>query len=193
MTVSLLRLDGKIMNLFLSSLIVAYVAQVNSYTQIHKQMFRRTTVPLSSDRGNIVFMNPEIDTIVFDEKEEVMLVDGPDCEMNAEQKTQLSILSKNAPQLVEVWLALVLENGKSDKSGIIELLKSIGPIPTEDAALANWIGLLISPVASLGVGVDIVSALNSCKNNFQRVKLATIALQMGIDNMSGKIAPFLRG
>lgn len=117
---------------------------------------------------------------------DIEIVDDRSEELNREQETELRNLAKTVPQLVEQWLALVIETGKSDKKGMESLMMDIGQLPDENYARAFWIGALINPQHPLGVSVDVRHALLSCKNDFHRMKLATVAIQSSIDHLSGK-------
>ena len=106
--------------------------------------------------------------------------------MTTEQQSQAKAFHESIPQLVERWIALVIEHETSTMDAIEELLSELGPMPSSMRERCHWVGSLVNPMPSLKVCIEVRPALLSCKSDFERTILATTALQSSIDHLTGE-------
>jgi len=193
MTVTGLKKQVLLAELLLSIVIFQPFDRVNAFSNVlANSVFQRPKTSVAYVNRNILFDTTSgIDTTFVDETPEMnaILVDETSGiiakePLNAEQKTQLKALGKLAPKIVEMWLALAIEKGLVSRVGVQQIIKDFGPIPEDEGAMAHWIVALLNPL------VDIKGAVNSCKNDFQRLEVVTLALQANIDNLSGNRVVF---
>ena len=59
-------------------------------------------------------------------------------------------------------------------------------IATKIVSRSIWVAALINPLPALGVCLEVRPAMLACKNDFDRMTLATISIQSSIDHLSGK-------
>lgn len=58
-------------------------------------------------------------------------------------------------------------------------------MPEEMRARAIWIASLVNPLPTIGVCLEVRPAMLACKNDYDRIMLATAAIQSSIDHMKG--------
>lgn len=56
-------------------------------------------------------------------------------------------------------------------------------MPEGIGARAIWIASLVNPLPTLGVCMEIRPAMLACKNDYDRITLATVAIRSSIDNL----------
>jgi hypothetical protein len=76
--------------------------------------------------------------------------------------------------------------GLAKPADMSKRMKEIGPMPESLQERANWIGALVNPIRPLGVCVEIRPAMLACRNDHDRLVLASTALRSSIDHLSGK-------
>jgi hypothetical protein len=59
-------------------------------------------------------------------------------------------------------------------------------MPEDVGERAIWLASLLNPLPPLGVCLEIRPAMLACRNDFDRIQLATSAVQSSIDHLSGK-------
>lgn len=59
-------------------------------------------------------------------------------------------------------------------------------MPDELGDRAIWVASLVNPLPALGVCLEVRPAMLACKNDYDRIMLATAAIQASIDHMTGK-------
>jgi hypothetical protein len=109
-------------------------------------------------------------------------------ELSGELQQQAKHLSARIPPLVQEWVQWVLKSKKATPAGMNQRLEDIGPMPPSHSLkeLAIWVSALVNPIPTLGVCLEIRPAMLSCRNDHDRVVLASTALQSSIDHLSGK-------
>mmetsp|Transcript_8851 Transcript_8851/g.16101 ORF Transcript_8851/g.16101 Transcript_8851/m.16101 type:complete len:301 (-) Transcript_8851:1777-2679(-) len=107
-------------------------------------------------------------------------------ELTEDQRKAAEHLSSIVPEKVEEWCECVITAGKSDLEGIKMRMMSIGPMPEDVGERAIWLASLLNPLPPLGVCLEIRPAMLACRNDFDRIQLATSAVQSSIDHLSGK-------
>jgi hypothetical protein len=118
---------------------------------------------------------------------DVELVDSrEEPELDDDVLEEAQAMSDAIPELVEEWLKLVLSTEASDVEGMSKIMKDIGSMPKEIGSRAVWVASLVNPCPALGVCLEVRPAMLACKNDFDRIMLATAAIQGSMDHMSGK-------
>jgi hypothetical protein len=103
-----------------------------------------------------------------------------------EQRAKVRTLSRTLPGMLREWVGCVLEAGATDRAGMEEYVRGLGPMPKQPTDRAFWVAALINPLPTLGVCLEIRPAMLSCSNDLDRMVLACHALQSSIDHLSGK-------
>jgi hypothetical protein len=116
----------------------------------------------------------------------VEIIDNREEFMTPEHRKQANTFHNSIPRLVDEWIALVLEEKYSTSEAMEALLQEIGPMPSSMRERSNWVGSLVNPMPSLKVCIEVRPALLSCRSDFERMILATTALQSSIDHMTGE-------
>ena len=118
----------------------------------------------------------------------VDIVDSRQEEISTNHIEQAKELSETIPSLVQEWTKLVVSNNKSTLAGMNQRLQEIGPMPqTSLKDRAIWVAALVNPIQPLKqVCLEIRPAMLSCRNDHDRMILASTALRSSIDHMSGK-------
>jgi hypothetical protein len=80
---------------------------------------------------------------------------------------------------VNQWKELVDSRGM--KHEVKNVMKTIGPMPSNIEKRALWVGSLVNPLPELKLCSEIRPAMLACKNNYQRIFLAVLSLQSSID------------
>lgn len=124
---------------------------------------------------------------------DIEIVDGRTEEALRDDVAQaVQNLSDQIPGLVETWIAAVVSKKKQDVMGMRARMMELGPLPEEYKDRALWVSALMNPSTSHSasaeerVCLEIRPAMLSCKNNHERMVLATAALQSSIDHVTGK-------
>ena len=118
----------------------------------------------------------------------VDIVDQRQEEISSNHHEQAKELYDAIPSLVQEWTKLVLSKKKSTLAGMDQRLQDIGPMPqTSLKDRAIWVAALVNPIPAMkGVCLEIRPAMLSCRNDHDRMVLASTALRSSIDHMSGK-------
>lgn len=98
------------------------------------------------------------------------------------------------PKKVTEWIQCVLQTRATTEEGLKARMMELGPMPEVSnpsspggaTDLALWVAALINPLPSLGVCLEIRPAMLSCSNDYERIILATQAIESSIDHMNGK-------
>ena len=125
----------------------------------------------------------------MDDSQSFYLADIEIVEQNQEPPLDLELqqeahrLSKQLPGLVHEWMRLV-QNTLGDMSHYASR-----PMPHDLTGRAMWVASLLNPSLpqrSQNVCLEIRPAMLACNNDFDRIRLAVLALQGSIDHLSGK-------
>ena len=140
-----------------------------------KRRFEVVGEPWLDDTGSFYLANVDI-------------VDSRQEEISTNHIEQAKELSETIPSLVQEWTKLVVSNNKSTLAGMNQRLQEIGPMPqTSLKDRAIWVAALVNPIQPLKqVCLEIRPAMLSCRNDHDRMILASTALRSSIDHMSGK-------
>jgi hypothetical protein len=95
-------------------------------------------------------------------------------------------INQKIPALVDEWVDWVVKTGQAKPADMNKRFKEIGPMPEPLQERANWVGALVNPIRPLGVCVEIRPAMLACRNDHDRLVLASTALRSSIDHLSGK-------
>lgn len=68
----------------------------------------------------------------------------------------------------------------------LSLSQDIGAMPIDIGARAMWVASLVNPLPALDVCLEVRPAMLACKNDYDRIMLASAAIQGSIDHMTGK-------
>jgi len=138
-------------------------------TTVHITGNRRFEIedePYLDDSGSFTW--PQLD--IIDNREEIM---------SQEEISEANKLSEKLPTLVNQWKELVDSRGM--KHEVKNVMKTIGPMPSNIEKRALWVGSLVNPLPELKLCSEIRPAMLACKNNYQRIFLAVLSLQSSID------------
>lgn len=120
------------------------------------------------------------DVEIVDNRQEVLT---PDLEANA------LAIHENIPGLVKEYVLAVVKEDRASPAEINKILTEIGPMPSKMKERAIWVGALVNPIpplGPLGVCAEIRPAMMACRNDHDRVLLASAALMSSIDSLNGK-------
>lgn len=124
---------------------------------------------------------------------DVETVDGRKEEpMTDEMAATTQNLADQLPNLIGTWVHHLVATNKADALKMESRMMELGPLPSEWTEQALWVAALLNPTTSHTaageerVCLEIRPAMLSCKNDHDRMLLATAALQSSIDHVSGK-------
>lgn len=108
--------------------------------------------------------------------------------MEQEEEERSTMLYEKIPQQVDQWFDLVLKKEHASKKELTKLLNDIGPMPKDSAQKrAYWVASLVNPTTSIfeedPICAEIRPAMLACRNDHDRMVLASAALQSSIDNL----------
>jgi len=140
-----------------------------------EQRMQIQSQPWLDDSGSFYFSNVEL----LDARKEPTLSD--------EQQSIVQQLSDTVPGAIQAWSRAALESGVTDHETLEQVLKSLGPLPSEEKATerAFWIAAALNPLPSLNVCLEIRPAMLSCTTDYERMLLACQALQSSTDHLLG--------
>lgn len=101
-------------------------------------------------------------------------------------------LADQLPTLIGTWVHHLVANNRADALKMESRMMELGPLPSDWTEQALWVAALLNPSTSHTasdeerVCLEIRPAMLSCKNDHDRMLLATAALQSSIDHVSGK-------
>jgi hypothetical protein len=99
-------------------------------------------------------------------------------------------LANKIPDLVGVWVHHLVATNRAEALRMEARMMELGPLPSKWKDQALWVAALLNPAQGAKtdekVCLDIRPAMLSCHTNYQRMLLATAALQSSIDHVSGK-------
>jgi hypothetical protein len=116
----------------------------------------------------------------------VEIVDDRHEIMPANLEEQAMKIHNSIPGLVKEWATLVVKTDHTTPAELNKRLKEIGTMPQSMKDRAIWVGALVNPIPPLRVCVEIRPAMLACRNDHDRVVLASTALLSSIDHLSGK-------
>lgn len=121
----------------------------------------------------------------------VDILDGRQEPVKSELQPKARVLFDRIPTLVQEWISWVLESNKASPEKLQQLLRELGPMPKDSwQDRAIWVGALVNPMMTMfpkkGVCLEIRPAMLACRNDHDRLVLASMALQSSIDHLSGK-------
>lgn len=133
------------------------------------------------DRHSASFYMADLE--IVDERPEEPLAD--DLAANTQN------LSDQVPLLVGTWVHHLVAKNRADALKMEERMMELGPLPAEWKDQAFWVAALLNPSSSHAaseekVCLEIRPAMLSCKNDHERMILATAGLQASIDHISGE-------
>ena len=102
-------------------------------------------------------------------------------------------LADQLPSLIGTWVHNLVAANRADALKMESRMMELGPLPSDWTQQALWVAALLNPSTShtasseeQRVCMEIRPAMLSCKNDHDRMLLATAALQSSIDHVSGK-------
>lgn len=139
-----------------------------------KRCFEVIGEPWLDETNSFFLANTEIS----DNRKEVMSTENEDTAMQ---------IHETIPRQVEEYLDLIMETEERGEENLKQILEEIGPIPDSLQQRALWVGKLVNPSQkALQVCAEIRPALLSCRNDHDRMILASTALQSSINHMMTK-------
>lgn len=124
---------------------------------------------------------------------DVKTVDGRrEAPLTDEAAVTTQNLADQIPNLIGTWVHHLVTKNKADALKMESRMMDLGPLPSSWTEQALWIAALLNPTSSDmaesedRVCLEIRPAMLSCKNDHERMILATTALQSSIDHVSGK-------
>ena len=146
-----------------------------SLTITGKRRFEIEEEPFLDDSGSFYLASVDI----VENREELM---------SQEETSEAEKLSEKLPHLVKQWKKEVASRGM--ESEVKNVMKTIGPMPSNLGKRALWVGSLVNPLPELKLCSEIRPAMLACKNNYQRIFLAVLSLQSSIEFLaSGESTP----
>jgi hypothetical protein len=136
-----------------------------------QRSFQVVGEPWMDDTHSFYLANVEI----VDNRHEIMPLD---------LEHQATKIHNSIPKLVQEWIQWVIKSDQITPAGISDILKEIGPMPTTPKERAIWVGALVNPTLPLGLCAEIRPAMLACRNDHDRLLLASAALQSSIDQAS---------
>eukprot|EP00980_Cylindrotheca_fusiformis_P003864 scaffold858_cov123-Cylindrotheca_fusiformis.AAC.40 len=96
-------------------------------------------------------------------------------------------LHQKIPDQVEQFVEWMVETEQLSPEALKKYLKEVGPMPDTLRERAIWVGKLVNPIPALPeVCPEIRPAMLACRNDHDRLVLASTALQSSVDRLSGK-------
>ena len=99
---------------------------------------------------------------------------------------QTQKLHDDIPKLVHQWTAALLENNVATPAIMHALMGELGKLPSSFDGRAMWVASMLNPVFPLRMCVEIRPAMLACRNDHDRLILATTALHSSMDHVTGK-------
>jgi hypothetical protein len=117
--------------------------------------------------------------------------DRPEEPLADDLATNTQNLSDQVPLLVGSWVHHLVAKNRADALKMEERMMELGPLPSDWKDQAFWVAALLNPCSSHQaseekVCLEIRPAMLSCKNDHERMILATAGLQASIDHISGE-------
>lgn len=95
-------------------------------------------------------------------------------------------LHEKIPDQVEKFVEEMVESEKLSPEALKKYLKEVGPMPDSLRDRAMWVGALVNPIPALPeVCPEIRPAMLACRNDHDRLVLASTALQSSINTLTG--------
>ncbi|CAB9523608.1 ATP-dependent protease La (LON) domain [Seminavis robusta] len=99
-------------------------------------------------------------------------------------------LADQIPDLVGEWVHHLVATNRAEALRMESRMMELGPLPSSWRDQALWVAALLNPAQGAKteekVCLEIRPAMLSCHTNYERMVLATAALQSSIDHVSGK-------
>ena len=126
--------------------------------------------------------------------------DRPEEPLNDQVARLTQQLADQIPDLVGEWVHYLVATHRAEALRMTSRMMELGPLPTSWKDQAFWVAALLNPPAAASasttttnttptaekVCLEIRPAMLSCHSNYERMLLATAALQSSIDHLSGK-------
>lgn len=120
---------------------------------------------------------------------DIEIVEGrPEDRLTDDMAAVAQNLANQIPGLVATWVQQLVMHNKQDALKMEARMMALGALPSEWKDQALWVAALLNPTTSdeEKVCLEIRPAMLACKNDHDRMILATAALQSSIDHVSGK-------
>lgn len=150
---------------------------------IDRNSKRVLATPLKGKRRFQVVNEPWMDPSNSFHFAEVEIVDNRHETLSHKEEEEVLIMHEKIPLLVEKWVESLVKKEKLTPAGISLIVKQIGPMPSTPRERAIWVGALLNPVLPLGLCQEIRPAMLCCRNNHDRLVLASVALKSCIDDL----------
>jgi hypothetical protein len=111
-----------------------------------------------------------------------------------QQEIDAEMLFCNIPSMIDEWMDILFAQSISTPSAIQQELKELGPMPPTKKDRAIWVAALLNPIQQQQqqqqkgqpswrqrVCEEIRPAMLTCRNDYDRLMLASTALQSSID------------
>ena len=116
----------------------------------------------------------------------VELVDQQTESVPIDLERNAQLLHETIPALVDEWMAVLLQTEMATPATIANILKELGSMPSQFGKRAIWVAALVNPIVPLKVCLEIRPAMLACRNDHDRLVLASTALQSSINHITGK-------
>jgi hypothetical protein len=111
----------------------------------------------------------------------VEILDGhAEARLPPKYQDQIDQLHHTIPTLLDYWLETVIEAGRLSPAGVVQILKQIGPMPSNPRDRALWVAALVNPTTTAGLCQEIRPSMLFCQNDFDRIVLVCAALKSSI-------------
>mgnify|MGYP005848954917 CR=1 FL=1 len=117
--------------------------------------------------------------------------DRPEEALSDEAAQVAQNLSNQIPNMVETWVKAMVESETQNAFSMRTRMLELGPLPEDFKDRALWVAAMLNPSTSHAkeeerVCLEIRPAMLACKNDHDRMVLATAALQSSIDHVTGE-------
>jgi hypothetical protein len=117
----------------------------------------------------------------------VEITDGRKEILSEDLEQTAAELHARIPDQVDKFVEWMVKREQLNPDALKKYLKDIGPMPDCLRKRAMWVGALVNPIPALPeVCPEIRPAMLACRNDNDRLVLASTALQSSIDRLSGK-------
>lgn len=116
----------------------------------------------------------------------VEIIDNRQEFITEDLERQAMAIHEKIPGMVREWVKLIVKADRTTPAELSSRLKEIGPMPKVIKDRAIWVAALLNPIPPLGVCAEIRPAMLACRNDHDRMVLASTALASSMDHLSGK-------
>jgi hypothetical protein len=146
-----------------------------------------TAISVRGNRSFEVVGEPWMDETQSFYLADVEITEGRKEILSEDLEQRAAELHAGIPDQVDKFVEWMVKSEQLDPDALREYLKDVGPMPDCLRKRAMWVGALVNPIPALPeVCPEIRPAMLACRNDHDRLVLASTALQSSIDRLSGK-------